>query len=250
MAQYTADIKLPASPPHGVHKGKEDRSKATRHPRWTREETLVLIEGKKVTEDLAQEDRRSTLAFRQSGQNKTKWDSVSSYCHKHGVNRSPFQCQKRWGNLICEFRKIKTWESQKMEKDESFWIMRNARRKERKLPSSFDKEVYNVIEGRFFATRAIPLALITVKEEMNEYSEEPSSAAEKAAENLEEEGNTEFGNYKQTRAEDGSFMNFVPPRKDSINLSSEKKITETENPSNKQASPMRYAGNPVRLFSY
>ncbi|KAK3219288.1 hypothetical protein Dsin_013258 [Dipteronia sinensis] len=31
-----------------------------------------------------------------SGQVELKWASVSSYCKRHGVNRGPVQCLKRW----------------------------------------------------------------------------------------------------------------------------------------------------------
>ncbi|KAL0385273.1 UNVERIFIED_CONTAM: Trihelix transcription factor A [Sesamum radiatum] len=71
----------------------------------------------------------------------------SSYCKKHGVNRGPVQCRKRWSNLAGDFKKIKEWESRIKEETESFWVMRNDLRRERKLPGFFDREVYDILDG-------------------------------------------------------------------------------------------------------
>ncbi|KAJ1411892.1 SANT/Myb domain [Sesbania bispinosa] len=124
---------------------KTERIKATRHPRWTRQETLVLIEAKKLVENGEQVSRYRSA----SGLVHTdpKWDLVSSLCQQHGVNRGAVQCRKRWGNLLTDFRKIKKWESNIKEEAESFWIMRNDVRKEKKLPGFFDAVVYNVLDG-------------------------------------------------------------------------------------------------------
>lgn len=138
---------------------KSERTKATRHPRWTRQETLVLIEAKKVVENGEQICRyRSTT----SGLVHTdpKWDLVSSLCQQHGVQRGAIQCRKRWGNLLTDFRKIKKWESSIKEEAESFWIMRNDVRKEKKLPGFFDAVVYNVLDGGVCTAAAFPLTLI------------------------------------------------------------------------------------------
>ena len=116
--------------------GGDDGSKAPRHPRWTRQEILVLIQGKRDAENRFRRGRSAGLAFG-SGQVEPKWASVSSYCKKHGVNRGPVQCRKRWSNLAGDYKKIKEWESQIREETESFWVMRNDLRRERKLPGFF-----------------------------------------------------------------------------------------------------------------
>lgn len=138
MAEGSNDMhKNTSSPPNGT----DGKVKTARHPRWTRQETLVLIQGKKVVESQIQEGHRSISAFGPD-QNEPKWDLVSSYCKQRGVNRGPVQCQKRWSNLLVDCKKIKTWEFQIKREVKSFWMMRNDLRKEMKLPGFFDKEVY------------------------------------------------------------------------------------------------------------
>lgn len=124
-------------------------SKSPRHPRWTKQETLVLIEGKKIAESQGRKGRRSRSVF-VTGQHELKWDSVSSYCRLHGVNRGPVQCRKRWSNLVSDFKKIRAWESQVKEEGESFWMMRNDLKREKKLPGHFDREVYAVLNGNSY----------------------------------------------------------------------------------------------------
>lgn len=124
----------------------DDLNKAPRLPRWTRQELLVLIQGKRVAENRVRRGRSAVLAFG-STQVEPKWSSVSSYCKRHGVNRGPVQCRKRWSNLAGDFKKIKEWESQIKEEAESFWVMRNDLRRERKLPGFFDREVYDILDG-------------------------------------------------------------------------------------------------------
>lgn len=138
---------------------KSVRTKATRHPRWTRQETLVLIQAKKMIENGEQVCRyKSASGF--VHQTDPKWDMVSSFCQQQGVMRGPVQCRKRWGNLLTDFRKIKKWESGIKEEAESFWMMRNDRRKENKLPGFFDEVVYRVLDGGVCTASAFPLALI------------------------------------------------------------------------------------------
>ncbi|KAL0538308.1 hypothetical protein IC582_027323 [Cucumis melo] len=138
--------------------GGDDGSKTPRLPRWTRQEILVLIQGKKVAETRVRGGRAASLAFG-SGQVEPKWASVSSYCKRHGVNRGPVQCRKRWSNLAGDFKKIKEWESQIREDTESFWVMRNDLRRERKLPGFFDREVYDILDSGSAPSPSPPLAL-------------------------------------------------------------------------------------------
>ncbi|PHT81521.1 hypothetical protein T459_14536 [Capsicum annuum] len=102
-------------------------------------------DGKKVAENRIRRGRTGSLEFG-SAQVEPKWASVSSYCKKHGVNRGPVQCRKRWSNLAGDFKKIKEWESQIKEETESFWLMRNDLRREKKLPGFFDREVYDILD--------------------------------------------------------------------------------------------------------
>ncbi|KAE9604973.1 putative transcription factor MYB family [Lupinus albus] len=125
-----------------VYGGGDDGRPAGRLPRWTRQEILVLIQGKTDAENRFRPGRGSGSAF---GSAEPKWASVSSYCKNHGVNRGPVQCRKRWSNLAGDYKKIKEWENQIKDETESFWVMRNDLRRERKLPGYFDREVYDIL---------------------------------------------------------------------------------------------------------
>lgn len=81
----------------------------------------------------------------QPGPLEPKWAAVSAYCKRHGVNRGPVQCRKRWSNLAGDYKKIKEWE--RGDKNESFWGMRNDLRREKRLPGFFDREVYDILDG-------------------------------------------------------------------------------------------------------
>ncbi|CAM0904843.1 unnamed protein product [Alopecurus aequalis] len=122
--------------------------RAARLPRWTRQEILVLIEGKRVVEVRGRGRGRGGGGA--AAGEPTKWAAVAEYCRRHGVERGPVQCRKRWSNLAGDYKKIREWErSLPSYKDQvSFWAMRNDARRERRLPGFFDREVYDIIEGR------------------------------------------------------------------------------------------------------
>ncbi|XP_057419182.1 trihelix transcription factor ASR3-like [Lotus japonicus] len=163
-------VVVAAAPAPAAESPPVERIKATRHPRWTRQETLVLIESKKLVENgehggyhrFRSPASSSGLVSPHHGDHK--WDLVSSLCQQHGVKRGAVQCRKRWGNLLTDFRKIKKWETSIKEETESFWIMRNDLRKEKKLPGFFDAVVYNVLDGGVCTVGAFPLTLVKMSE--------------------------------------------------------------------------------------
>ncbi|XP_004310247.1 PREDICTED: uncharacterized protein LOC101290925 [Fragaria vesca subsp. vesca] len=154
----------------GDANGGEDGGKAPRLPRWTRQEILVLIRGKRAAESRGGGGRTARSEFGSSsgsGQVEPKWAAVSTYCKKHGVNRGPVQCRKRWSNLAGDFKKIREWEAQRKDETESFWVMRNDLRRERKLPGFFDKEVYDIMEA-VAAGGAAPVTIALAPPLMND----------------------------------------------------------------------------------
>ncbi|XP_011036172.1 PREDICTED: trihelix transcription factor GT-2 isoform X2 [Populus euphratica] len=175
-----------------IRDGGDDGNKAPRLPRWTRQEILVLIQGKRVAENRVRRGRASGMGIG-SGQIEPKWASVSSYCKRHGVNRGPVQCRKRWSNLAGDFKKIKEWETSIREETESFWVMRNDLRRERKLPGFFDREVYDILDGGVGTVPGLALALA------------PSSTAAEAEAVVEE---VVFDSGRSAAAEDGLFSDF------------------------------------------
>lgn len=126
--------------------------RGSRLPRWTRQEILVLIEGKRVVERSGRGRGRGRArggGDGEAGAEPTKWAAVAEYCRRHGVDRGPVQCRKRWSNLAGDYKKIREWERGfAARKEASFWAMRNDARRERRLPGFFDREVYDILEGR------------------------------------------------------------------------------------------------------
>lgn len=97
-----------APPPSTAADGGEDGRPAARLPRWTRQEILVLIQGKTDAESRFRPGRSATAGGSPAiASPEPKWALVSSYCKKHGVNREPVQCRKRWSNLAGDYKKIK-----------------------------------------------------------------------------------------------------------------------------------------------
>ncbi|OAY76213.1 Trihelix transcription factor ASR3, partial [Ananas comosus] len=142
-----------------------------------------------------------------------KWAAVAGYCRRHGVDRGPVQCRKRWSNLAGDYKKIKEWERARGgDRGESFWAMRNDLRRERRLPGFFDREVYDILDGVAAAASGEEK-----DEEIEEEEEEAAAAAaekkrrrrKKKTEEEAEEGEAEVEeavfDSGRTAAEDGLF---------------------------------------------
>ncbi|KAJ7945605.1 Trihelix transcription factor ASR3 [Quillaja saponaria] len=213
--------------------GGDDGNKAPRLPRWTRQEILVLIQGKRDAESRVRRVRTSGLPFG-SGQVEPKWASVSSYCKKHGVNRGPVQCRKRWSNLAGDYKKIKEWESQIREETESFWVMRNDLRRERKLPGFFDKEVYDILDSGS-QSPALALALAPGLDTATATVEDVKVGRGIAAEGAEADVEPPlFDSGRSAAAEDGLFSDF---EQDEAGGSPEKEAVGNEGPAAASAIP-------------
>ncbi|RDX89068.1 Trihelix transcription factor ASR3, partial [Mucuna pruriens] len=200
---------------NGVEGGDEG-GKAPRLPRWTRQEILVLIQGKRDAENKFRRGRTAGLAFG-SGQVEPKWASVSSYCRKHGVNRGPVQCRKRWSNLAGDYKKIKEWETQIREETESFWVMRNDLRRERKLPGFFDKEVYDILDSGSQGP-ALALALSSPSPTLTKDKDAVTSTTKTTVPDPEEQEPHLYDSNRSAAGEDGLFSDFeqdeLPPSPD------------------------------------
>ncbi|KAF4390592.1 hypothetical protein F8388_006089 [Cannabis sativa] len=213
--------------------GGDDGSRAPRLPRWTRQEILVLIQGKRVAESKVRRIRTAGTAFG-SGQVEPKWASVSSYCRMHGVNRGPVQCRKRWSNLAGDYKKIKEWELQRKDASDSFWAMRNDLRRERKLPGFFDKEVYDILDAGSGSGIGQQTSLVVAPP--------PAEEVEKDATAEEPEENTVmFDSRRGVTAEDGMFSDF---EQEESGRSSEKEAAATMAAA-KEAPPAASIGIPA-----
>lgn len=179
------------SAPNGRHD--DESTRPPRLPRWTRQEILVLIQGKKVAEGRVRRRRGDG-----SVQSEPKWASVAAYCRRHGVSRGPVQCRKRWSNLAGDFKKIREWEMKKSGESDSFWVMRSDVRRERRLPGFFDREVYDVLD-REEAKKSGGEEMVMVEEEEEEEDEEVIFDSGRAA--AAEEGL--FSDCEQSGQEEG-----------------------------------------------
>ncbi|KAJ7534589.1 hypothetical protein O6H91_13G101300 [Diphasiastrum complanatum] len=153
-AKPAADIDTTAVVAVAVAERVQD--KTSRLPRWSRHETLVLMEAKRVAEatlkknredrkKVGQDDKaREGGSFKGKWIMESKWLLISIFCKQRGVDREANQCRKRWGNLFGDYKRIKEW--QRVSGAESFWEMRNDVKKENKLPNSFDSEVFDAME--------------------------------------------------------------------------------------------------------
>ncbi|KAL0380294.1 UNVERIFIED_CONTAM: Trihelix transcription factor A [Sesamum angustifolium] len=209
----------------GQQPATDDRNKTPRHPRWTRQETMVLIEGKKIVEEKGRMGRRSTVFG--SDQTEPKWDAVSSYCRRHGVSRGPVQCRKRWSNLVSDFKKIKAWEVQVGREGESFWMMRSDLRRERRLPGFFDCDVYDVLDGKGSAKAAYQLALVTRSVDEN---------AGHGIDGLEVEDDDEM--VEDEEAGDGLFSEFEQVGQEEIGRSPQKEKVQKDGQTDSIPSPV------------
>ena len=126
--------------------GDSEKTRVGRHPRWSRNETLILIEAKRVEEakwsKLKEERERGIETCRSNSD--SKWLSIAQFCERMGSIRSASQCRKRWCNLSADYKRIRDWESRR--EKQSFWFMSNDVRKENKLPGCFDREVFDSID--------------------------------------------------------------------------------------------------------
>ncbi|CAL4969142.1 unnamed protein product [Urochloa decumbens] len=172
--------------------------RAPRLPRWTRQEILVLIEGKRMVEGRGGRGGRGRVAAAAAAAAaasggeaaaaaalEPKWAAVAEYCRRHGVERGPVQCRKRWSNLAGDYKKIKEWErAAAASREPSFWAMRNDARRERRLPGFFDREVYDILEGR-------GRAILPGRSPGNAADEEEAAAAAARVEEEKEAGPSE-----------------------------------------------------------
>lgn len=124
----------------------EERSKGGRHPRWSRHETLVLVEAKRIEEakwSRVKEERERGIETPRANSD-SKWLSISQFCEGLNVVRSAAQCRKRWCNLLADYKRIRDWQS--LRGKQSFWHMSSDIRKEHKLPGCFDQQVFESLD--------------------------------------------------------------------------------------------------------
>lgn len=122
-----------------------------RYPNWEKRETVILVKAYQTQVD---EYNTATSKGRMS-MSEQKWERISSLCGIHGVARDAEQCRKRWQDLSKNYKKIKDYEGAIGE--EPFWFMPSSKRKDKNLPGSFDREVYESIDSFMGSKSAMQL---------------------------------------------------------------------------------------------
>lgn len=142
----------------------EGPDKGQRGLRWTKHESLVLVAAK--SKEL---DKSLDSTARGVDASDVKWVTIFQYCKELGVERDASQCRKRWHSLYKDYKKIKDYEKLH---GGSYWAMTAEQRREQKLASSFEHEVFEVLDNYCKKLPAISAkvtseAAVAGKEEMD-----------------------------------------------------------------------------------
>ncbi|CAN8290507.1 unnamed protein product [Cochlearia groenlandica] len=132
---------------------------------WTMNETMILIEAKKMDDERRM--RRSIglppppEQTPQDSRNKPaelRWKWIEDYCWRKGCMRSQNQCNDKWDNLMRDYKKVREYERRRVESSfpsesasssaaetASYWKMEKSERKERNLPSNILPQTYQAL---------------------------------------------------------------------------------------------------------
>ncbi|MBA0865303.1 hypothetical protein Goshw_010997, partial [Gossypium schwendimanii] len=119
---------------------------------WTVNETMVLIEAKKMDDE-----RRMKRSGDIEGRGKPtelRWKWVEDYCWRSGCLRSQNQCNDKWDNLMRDYKKVREYQRRIAERGEgthsnegfSYWEMDKNERKVKNLPSNMLRLIYERLE--------------------------------------------------------------------------------------------------------
>ncbi|KAE8656202.1 alpha-glucosidase-like [Hibiscus syriacus] len=120
---------------------------------WTVNETLVLIEAKKMDDE-----RRMKRIEESEGRRKPtelRWKWVEDYCWRKGCLRSQNQCNDKWDNLMRDYKKVREYQRRIADRGEegtntseatSYWEMEKNKRKQKNLPSNMLRLIYERVE--------------------------------------------------------------------------------------------------------
>lgn len=117
---------------------------------WTVQETMVLIEAKKMDDERRMKRDGNTSSERgKPGELRWKW--VEDYCWRNGCLRSQNQCNDKWDNLMRDFKKVREYETRVSlpqggdQQIKSYWKLERTQRKENNLPTNMLPEIYEAL---------------------------------------------------------------------------------------------------------
>ncbi|KAL3616754.1 hypothetical protein CASFOL_039148 [Castilleja foliolosa] len=114
---------------------------------WNLQETMVLIEAKKM-DDERRMSRRVGETTDRGKPAELRWKWVEDYCWKNGCLRSQNQCNDKWDNLMRDFKKIREYEKKIEEfnnNNKSYWRIEKNERKDNNLPSNMLPQIYEAL---------------------------------------------------------------------------------------------------------
>ncbi|KAJ8548982.1 hypothetical protein K7X08_032345 [Anisodus acutangulus] len=132
----------------GNQSGGSNMLRDYRKGNWTVQETMVLIEAKKM-DDERRLKRQDSERGNKPGELRWKW--VEDYCWRNGCLRSQNQCNDKWDNLMRDFKKVREHERKVAEGDgnnnniQSYWKIERTERKEKNLPTNMLPEIYGAL---------------------------------------------------------------------------------------------------------
>lgn len=128
--------------------GRGDKSREYRKGNWTLDETMVLIQAKKMDCERREQRLKELPRGSSSRPQEMRWKWVEDRCWGRGCYRSQNQCNDRWDNLMRDYNKVRAYETSSSvggNPDLSYWNLEKNDRKERNLPSNVLPEVYEAL---------------------------------------------------------------------------------------------------------
>lgn len=138
---------------------------------WNLQETLVLIEAKKMDDERRM--KRQGVTSERGKPAELRWKWVEDYCWNKGCFRSQNQCNDKWDNLMRDFKKVREFEKRAGERggggaeEKSYWRMEKIERKDNNLPSNMLLVIYDALVAvvdRKCLTPPPPMAVPTIVE--------------------------------------------------------------------------------------
>ncbi|XP_047338988.1 trihelix transcription factor ASR3-like [Impatiens glandulifera] len=126
-----------------IHGPASRRTRSQVAPNWTVQDSLILVNEVGAVE---LECKNAFASFQ-------KWTIVAQNCNSLMANRSLDQVRRRWDSILGDYNKIKKYQE---EKSMSYWSMIEEKRKEFRLPDSFDLELFKEM------SRVLPIIENTV----------------------------------------------------------------------------------------
>ncbi|XP_013584443.1 PREDICTED: uncharacterized protein LOC106293323 isoform X2 [Brassica oleracea var. oleracea] len=134
---------------------------------WTLNETMVLIEAKKMDDERRMRRFIGLPAAEQSHDSRSssgnkpaelRWKWIEDFCWRKGCMRSQNQCNDKWDNLMRDYKKVREYERRRVESSfatessssaaaetGTYWTMEKSERKERNLPSNMSPQTYQAL---------------------------------------------------------------------------------------------------------